>query len=265
MFKSRKVKAYLQNVSWKGKEDAPLNQFTIYITPISFVLAKEISLDIATTLFSESIDDRQNPRSVLTNSRLKLPKLEMQSVVFHPTADEAMDGHGVLTKGWSIKSIWSMHLFADSDDITLAFLMEAPLDKLNIELAHKYFKRVVHLSMEDMQTDLFKKPKAKKGADVDEAAPKIYKCLVCGEPTAEWIDGNQDFFCGTHVHGAVGETHKINSKHLSTEAKAAIAAAAKAAPGVDKAADKETTAKDDDKDASHANKKKSYRKGKGKK
>jgi hypothetical protein len=231
MFRTEKIKVYLQNVGWKGKEDAPLNQLTFYITPITYDLASEISPEIAKAMFSKSIDNRQNPMAVLASTRFKTPKFQLQAVKFHPSMDPEVDNLGVLTEGWNIKALWAMHLFADSDDLTLAFLMEAPLDKLTIELAQKYYKRQLYLTMTSMQTELFETTTAAIPATA-------LKCIECNEP-AEWIDQNKDTWCGPHVRGAFGETRKIN-----------------------KDAALEPLKEKDKEDMSHANRRRGSRKGK---
>ncbi len=219
MFRSPRVKSYLQSASFQGKEDGPLMRLTFYITPITFDLATEVSPRLADRLFRKGTDDKWAPASELGNSRFVLGSLPMQSFEWHPAGEGALDfDAGVLTQGISITGIFALHLFADSPDITLAITCEMPLDSHIVELARKYYRRSVWLTMADMQAELF--PQAEPGIVNPNA-----KCLHCGEP-ARWIDSEKDFFCQKDVRKAKGEVTLIVPLESPAQAEARVLAEA---------------------------------------
>jgi hypothetical protein len=223
MFRTPKVKSYLQSVKFQGKEDNPLLQLTFYITPIPYELATEVSPRMADRLFRKGIDDKWAPSQELGSTRFTLGTIPMQSMEWHPAGEGTMEfDAGVMTQGVSINAIGALRLFADSPDITLAIVCELPLDSLVVELARKYYRKNVFLTMADMQAELF--------VSTENMPPGDAKCLECGEP-ASWIDTEKDFFCGDHVRKARGTVTKIVPMETPAQAEArALAAAAGQSP-----------------------------------
>lgn len=221
MFKTPKVKAYLQAVKWVGKEDDPRQRMTFYITPISFELACEISPKLADRLFRKDPNtDRWMPARELGTGGFDIGTVPLQTMEWHPAGEGTLDfDAGQMVQGVTVNDISTLHLFADSDDTTLAFVCECPLDAHIVELARKYYRKNVWLTMAQMQAKLF-----------DTSAPGQLdpnkKCLECGLPS-KWIDSEKDFFCADHVRLAKGEVTLIIP--LETPAQAEARAKAEAA------------------------------------
>ncbi len=203
MFKTPKVKAYLQAASWQGKEDDPKQRMTFYITPISFELAEEVSPKLADRLFRKDPNTgKWMPARELGNGRFDLGTLPLQTMEWHPAGDGVLEyDAGVLVQGVTITAISALHLFADSDDTTLAIVCEVPLDAHIVDLARRYYRKSVWITMADMQAPLFND--ANQGIDVANA-----KCTECGKPS-RWVDSEKDFWCVDHPRLARGEIRLI--------------------------------------------------------
>jgi hypothetical protein len=159
MFTTEKIAAFLQGVKFTGDSDKKNLELTIYITPISYELAAEVSEGIADRLFREGSDGRWNPALEMPSARFEGPKIPVQTVTVYPVADGAMpekelEKSRTALINVNIDSFSSLRLIAEKPDLTLAFKAHVDMDKVSVELAMRYFKTKVYLTFAAMQAEL---------------------------------------------------------------------------------------------------------------
>lgn len=229
MFSTPKVKAFIQGASLQGNADEQFVQFMIYITPITHVLACQVSPVIGDRLFKFDAAKKPHPISEMDGPKFDIGTIDLQLMTLHPSADPKMDKHGVLLKAVQISKISARKLYPDNPNFSLIFSAELPKDDLSFSMMGRYFKREVYLSFETMQKEL---PLA-----------SVPNCEYCDNPSVAQ-DSEETFLCERDLKSkAVGEVRFIAKKESPKEAEARVKANAgiKDIPG------------DDKKDTSHIN------------
>src|SRR5678810_1107293 len=96
MLQTPKVQAYVQKASLEGKEEKKFVRFTFYVTPITHVLASEVSLKIASLLFQPDAAGMYHPTLEMSDAHFDIGNIPLQTMELHPVDDPMMDAHGVM-------------------------------------------------------------------------------------------------------------------------------------------------------------------------
>lgn len=211
MFDTKKVSAYLNNFSGIGEDDKKELKLSIYVTPITYELASEVSPQLADRLFRKSTSDEWAPAAEIAKTSFMLGQLDPQRVTFHPHDDEKLDMYGVLIENARVSNIEARKAFPDKPDFRLEFQMTVPMDESSMGIIRRYYKEKFFLSTEPMQPMLF---------DSGQIAPgQIERCQECSEP-ASWQDIEKQFFCQKHVRLGRGDMKLIVRTETPKEAEA---------------------------------------------
>lgn len=201
MFQQEKVCAFIQAAGFAGRKDKKVMRFLIYITPVTHVVATQISPDIAKALFSADGSGKMQPALVIPDCSFDIGNIPLQQMYLHPSDKPEMDHLGAMLSSVQISDLSARKLFPEDPNFSLLFRAEVPVDKLVVELAHKYYDEKVHLTFEAMQQDLFAKG----------------KCGFCGDPPVA-KDSKDTSLCGKHVKKGIGEVTYILKKETPKEA-----------------------------------------------
>lgn len=211
MFKTEKVSAYLNNFTGKGDDERKELKLNLYVTPITYQLANEVSPHLADRLFRRAGNDEWNPCAEMPKAVFNIGDIPAQRVLFYPHQDEAVEKFGILVETARISGIQAVRAFADKLDFRLEFDMTVQMDDVTMGICRRFFKEPIYVSMEPVQPVLF---------DSGQIAPgQVERCEQCQEP-ASYMDSAKAFFCQKHVRGGQGEVKLIAKKETPAEAEA---------------------------------------------
>lgn len=154
-----KVPAFIQAAGFAGRKDKRAIRVLVYITPITHVLAAQVSPEIAALLFHPDGSGKMQPSLVMPTAGFDIGNIPLQRMELHPSADPKLDNLGVLLDRVEISNISARKIFPDDPNFTLSFHVSLPLDKLSVEMAHRYYDEKVFLTFEAMQLSMFGKAK----------------------------------------------------------------------------------------------------------
>lgn len=202
MFTSEKQATHLQSFKSSGDADQPSLDLKLYITPLTYELAYEISDRIAKQLYRRE-GTNHVPVHELDDPTLILGELPPYNLELFPHAEA--DGAGQMIAGCRIGKVQASKLFPDNPDWSLVFTVTAPMDSNSIALAHKYYRKTLFLTLVESQKELFetddKKPIILDDATVESG--KDILCVVCNA-RASYLAADQAGYCDEHVSAAVG-------------------------------------------------------------
>lgn len=200
MFKTAKVAAYLNNFGGKGDDEHKELKLNVYVTPITYELASEVSPQVADRLFRRAGNDEWSPCAEMPKAMFNIGNIAAQRVTFFPHTDELVEMYGILVENARVSGIQATKPFSEKNDFRLEFDLTVPMDKTTMDICQRFYKEPVYISMEPMQPVLF---------DAGQIAPgQIERCEVCNEP-AHWIDSEGSFFCQKHPRKAKGDVKLI--------------------------------------------------------
>jgi len=203
MFQQEKVCAFIQSAGFAGRKDKKVMRFLIYITPVTHVVATQISPDIAKALFSPDGSGKMQPALVIPDCSFDIGNIPLQQMYLHPSDKPEMDHLGAMLSSVQLSDLSARKLFPEDPNFSLLFRAEVPVDKLVVELAHKYYDEKVHLTFAAMQQQLFENT----------------KCKLCGDPPVA-KDSKEMFLCQKHVSKGIGEIDWLNKKETPKQAQA---------------------------------------------
>lgn len=202
MFETPKFSVFMQKASIEGRKEEKVIRFVFYVTPITHVLATQLSPDVAKLLFVPDGHGAMNPNPVLENPDFNVGSIPLQRMYLHPSDDEKMDGHGVLLDRAKLSHFSAKRLFADDPNYTLEFRVEVPKDELSVNMMSKFYDEKLFLTFEAMQNEL----PLSKG-----------KCGHCDDPAVAQ-DSKDSFLCGKHVKKGKGDIRYFGTAETAAEA-----------------------------------------------
>lgn len=198
MFEQPKFPVFMQKASIEGRKEDKVIRFVFYVTPVSHVLATQLSPDVAKLLFVPDGAGMMNPNPVLENPDFNVGTIPLQRMYLHPSDDEKMDGHGVLLDRAKLSHFCAKRLFADDPNYTLEFRVEVPKDELSVDMMAKYYDEKCFLTFEAMQLEL------------PEGTSLALACTWCDDPAV--ASDKADFACQKHAKKLKGEVEWIKAQ-----------------------------------------------------
>lgn len=208
MFTTEKVPSYLNNFSGIGEDEKKEIKLSIYVTPISYELANEVSPQIADRIFRK-FNDEWTPALEVGKTSFIIGQIPPQRVTFLPHEDSLVEMFGILLENAHITGIEARKAWPDKPDFRLEFVMTVPMDENSMTIIRRYYKEKVLLTMFPMQPTLFDKGQIAPG--------QVERCKECQEP-ASYVDSEKGFHCQKHVRQCKGEAKLIVKKETPKEA-----------------------------------------------
>lgn len=214
MFRTEKFSAFLQGVKWSGTAEKKLIELVIYITPITFELAAEVSEKIADRLFRRGEDGKWAPALEMPTAAFNAGTIPVQTMTIFPvndqeTGDPALtETLGTMLQNVNVSGFHALQLIPAKPDLTLAFRATTALDKLTAELAIRFYRKKIFLTFAAMQGEL---PLDNKQNTVAGEA----LCEECGN-LAFVVDQEGATFCRKHVRAAAGEIRELHPERRET-------------------------------------------------
>lgn len=193
MFETPKFSVFMQKASIEGRKEGKVIRFLFYITPITHVLATQLSPEVAKLLFVPDGSGKMNPNSVLEDPDFNVGTIPLQRMYLHPSDDPAMDHLGAMLDRAELSHFGATKLFPDDPNYTLMFRVEVPKDELSVTLMSKYYDEKVYLTFEPMQKEL---PSG--------------MCTWCDDPGV--AEDPHDFACQKHVKKLKGEVKWLKAE-----------------------------------------------------
>lgn len=210
MFKQDKVECFIQGVKFAGDEKEKTIEFLVYVTPLTLALAEEVSAKLADRLFRNG-----EPAQEMSRAAFNLDGMCVQSVVWFPVKDPALDFSAVLTENVKCFGLVAMRLFPEKPEFSLTFKANVPMDKNSLEIASRYYKKKVCLSFKAMQGEL--------GFEPTHAVAGHPLCQECNL-LAVYIDEQQQTWCEVDKVLGVGAIKELKIDAVPPQEQAAAAA-----------------------------------------
>lgn len=210
MFKTPKVPCWLQNFTGQGEDEKKEIRFTLYVNPITYGLAAEVSPHLADRLF-RNIGGEWSPVSEMPKAVFTLGGMPAQRATFYPHNDELVEMYGVLVENCKISGIQATRAFPDKPEFRLEFAMTVPMDEVTMGLIRRFYKEQFFLSTAPMQPELF-----------DDPVMDLL-CRLCDTPNPEFAttDGKFAYCAKCAINKEPGEHLKRIRDHAKADKVAA--------------------------------------------